>query len=489
MFIYINKEREKMDKFNTILFLLVLGLGRIYAQSNEVCLDCHNDPTLEMDKNGQTVSIYVNKSIFLQSAHNKLKCIDCHKGFNPDEIPHKANITPINCKECHKAPMDKHIFHPQIAMADGVGGSPDVNCKGCHGHHEVKTSQSPSSPINFLNSTNYCGKCHTKEKEDHLKSVHYVQLQRNNPNAPTCIYCHSNKLTPNWKLDMATLKKNQEKLCLDCHLRSTIEQSQFAKSLINYDSSVHGQAIARGNSNAAICTDCHGTHDLERASSPTSKIYRTNVPNICSQCHLPISQEYSISIHGVALTKGNPDAPTCTFCHGEHNINPVVYAPRRMFSDNHINFDVVMRTKMVYCVVCHANETMMKKYKILTTNQAHNWLPELSTHYETVRCIDCHSSYRPPNLSHNILPPSQTIKKCEECHNRNSVLMSTLYKHERAVSRQKYGFINGTLLSDAYVVGSTRNIILDTLSLIIFGVVIVVLLLHGFLRWYFYRGK
>ena len=476
-------------KFSIIILITTLSLSRINAQSNDVCLDCHNDPSIEMEKNGRTISIYVNKFVFMQSAHGKQKCVSCHKGFNPDEFPHKANITPINCKECHQAPMDKHIFHPQLAMADGVGGSPDLNCKGCHGTHEIKTSKSPTSPTNFFNSTNYCGKCHTKEREDHLKSVHFVQLQKNNPDAPTCIYCHSHKVTPNWKLDMATLKKNQEDLCLGCHLTNAAGKSQFAKTLINYKSSVHGQAIARGNANAAICTDCHGTHDLERASSPTSKINRRNVPNICSKCHLAISQEYKISVHGIALTKGNPDAPTCSFCHGEHNINPVVEAPRRMFSDNQINPDVAMKTKMVYCVVCHANETMMAKYNILTTNKAHEWLPALAKHYETVRCVDCHSSYAPPNLSHNILPPTQTVKKCEECHNENSVLMSKLYKHEKTLSRQKYGFINGTLLSDAYVVGSTRNVFLDSLSLIVFGVVLIGLLFHALMRWYFYKGK
>ncbi len=37
---------------------------------------------------------------------------------------------------------------------------------------------------------------------------------------------------------------------------------------------------------------------------------------------------------------------------------------------------------------------------------------------------------------------------------------SQLYKHEKVASREKYGFINGTLLSDAYVIGTTRNTLL-----------------------------
>lgn len=469
-------------------FFILSNISGTKAQNNQVCLDCHGEPDMTMEKNGKEVSISVKKNTFLQSAHGKLKCVDCHKGFNPDDIPHKAKIEPINCKSCHTAPLDKHIFHPQLAQANGINGTPDVNCKGCHGTHEIRTKDSPSSPINFANSINYCGKCHVREKEQHMKSVHMVQLQKNNPNAPTCIFCHSYALTPNWKLDKVTLKKNQEKLCLSCHLNDKTKTTKFSKSLIDYDKSSHGLALARGNSSAAICTDCHGTHDLEKQSSPTSRINQFNVANVCSQCHPGIAQEYKLSVHGVALSKGVKDAPTCTFCHGEHNISKVVEVPLKMFTDNRINPDAAVKTKMVYCIKCHADDQLMSKYGIQTFNKAHEWLPSLKKHNETVRCVDCHSSYAPPNLSHNLLPPDKVIKKCEECHSKNSVLLSKLYKHEKSQSREKYGFINGTLLSDAYVVGTTRNVFLDSFAIMAFAVVIIGIFFHGLMRWYFRRS-
>lgn len=469
-----------------VMMLLLLNIAK--SQNNQVCLDCHNEPDMTTEKNGKEVSLYVNKAVFSSSAHGKLRCVDCHKGFNPDDIPHKAKIEPINCKECHTAPVDKHKFHPQIVQANGINGTSDVNCKGCHGTHEIKTKDSPSSPINFMNSITYCGKCHTLEKDQYYKSVHNVQLQKNNPDAPTCIYCHSYELTPISKLDGVTLKLNQEKLCLSCHLDDKTGKTKFSKSLIDYSKSVHGQAIAHGNANAAICTDCHGTHDLERQSSPTSKINRKNVANVCGQCHPGIAQEYKMSVHGIALIQGNPDVPTCTFCHGEHSINAVVDVPLKMFTDNKINPQSAIKTKMIYCIKCHGDETLMAKYNILPFSKAHEWLPELEKHNETVRCIDCHSSYAPPNLSHNLLPPDKTIKKCEECHSKNSVLMTKLYKHEKEQSREKYGFINGTLLSDAYVVGTTRNVFLDSFAILAFAVVIIGIFFHSLMRWYFRRG-
>jgi hypothetical protein len=70
--------------------------------------------------------------------------------------------------------------------------------------------------------------------------------------------------------------------------------------------------------------------------------------------------------------------------------------------------------------------------------------------------------------------------------------MTKLYKHEKEKSREKLGFINGTLLSDAYVVGTTRNVILDVLSFSILGITIMGIGIHGLMRWYFRkdpRGK
>jgi hypothetical protein len=66
--------------------------------------------------------------------------------------------------------------------------------------------------------------------------------------------------------------------------------------------------------------------------------------------------------------------------------------------------------------------------------------------------------------------------------------MSKLYRHEKKAAREKFGFINGTLLSDAYVVGTTRNILLEWLSLLILGATLAGISTHGFLRWYFGRS-
>lgn len=471
-----------------LIFYCFIFLLPIKSQDNDECLACHNDPSQYKEVRGKKIPLYVNERQFYQSVHRGLKCITCHKGFDPYEIPHKPVIEPINCKSCHKNPEKTHLFHPQIFKATGLEGAPDVNCKGCHSYHYVQSPKNPNSKFHFSNLTNSCGDCHKQQKIEFQKSEHYKFIRADNPNTPHCMYCHKHPITKGSKLSLNELKVKQMDLCLSCHLADTVSKSRFAQTLMDFEKSVHGQAILKGIPEAPVCSDCHSVHQVQKADDPESIIHKFNVSNVCGKCHISIAHEYNSSIHGISLKKGNEDAPYCTYCHGEHNIKSVDFIPERVFTRNHINKLVAERTGMIYCVGCHSDEALSRKYNINTIEEAHKWLTHQAKHWETVRCIDCHSSYLPPNLSHNILPPDKTVKKCEECHSKNSILMTKLYKHEKAQSRQKYGFINGTLLSDAYVIGTTRNVFLESVSIIIFAIALGVVGLHGFLRWYFNKA-
>ncbi len=41
--------------------------------------------------------------------------------------------------------------------------------------------------------------------------------------------------------------------------------------------SIHGQAIARGNGLAPVCTDCHGIHSIKAHIDPNSSVSEQNV--------------------------------------------------------------------------------------------------------------------------------------------------------------------------------------------------------------------
>ena len=103
------------------LLILFLIPARSSAQANDACLACHSDESLSMERKGKKVSLTVKAGPYHQSAHGKLACVACHTGFDAENLPHKATITPDNCSPCHKNVAEKHPFHPQMAKAGGRG--------------------------------------------------------------------------------------------------------------------------------------------------------------------------------------------------------------------------------------------------------------------------------------------------------------------------------------------------------------------------------
>ncbi|MCK7528204.1 MAG: cytochrome c3 family protein [Ignavibacteriales bacterium] len=76
---------KHLKKIQTLLVIgLVILPTNIYAQSNDDCLMCHSDNELTMEKKGKEISLFVDEDVFKGSAHSKLSCVSCHKGFDPE---------------------------------------------------------------------------------------------------------------------------------------------------------------------------------------------------------------------------------------------------------------------------------------------------------------------------------------------------------------------------------------------------------------------
>ena len=96
--------------------------------------------------------------------------------------------------------------------------------------------------------------------------------------------------------------------CSACH---RVETEIYLKS-------DHGQAVAKGESEAASCKDCHGhSHTLLNFLNPLSPVNRTNIPQTCGHCHGNSAEmekfnlfqsapvvTYDLSVHGLALKRG-----------------------------------------------------------------------------------------------------------------------------------------------------------------------------------------
>jgi cytochrome b subunit of formate dehydrogenase/DnaJ-class molecular chaperone len=106
----------------------------------------------------------------------------------------------------------------------------------------------------------------------------------------------------------------QEVNCLMCHaepsfFKNKADSATLVVSGAMLAGSVHGQAGVR-------CAMCHSA--METFPHPAR-----SAPVDCgATCHGDIGRRFVKSLHGYALARGNPRAPTCVSCHGSHNVLP-----------------------------------------------------------------------------------------------------------------------------------------------------------------------
>lgn len=288
---------------------------------------------------------------------------------------------------------------PAEAAPQFQGDQPtDEFCLGCH-QQEGMTAQIGGEPLVI-----------TIDPEKFSSSVHGTENI-------ACVDCHTNITGfPHPQVIASSSRFFSLQLypiCQECHME------QYQKTL----DSVHQRALAAGNNNAAICTDCHNPHTQARLTDKTTgellASARLAIPQTCAQCHSTIYETYRQSVHGAALTdEANQDVPTCIDCHGVHNIaDPTTNSFRN--------------STPYLCATCHTNETLMKKYGI-STNVLNTYVADF--HGTTVKmfeesfpdqptnkpvCTDCHGIHdilRPDNPNAGIAYKQNLLGKCQQCH-------------------------------------------------------------------------
>jgi hypothetical protein len=103
--------------------------------------------------------------------------------------------------------------------------------------------------------------------------------------------------------------------CLVCHGTKGLTTKRGGRTISLYvdeksfGASVHG---------VLTCVNCHST--LEGKELP----HDSPLPKVeCGSCHSDEQKQHNSSLHGKAIARGDPLAPRCQTCHGNHNIAPV----------------------------------------------------------------------------------------------------------------------------------------------------------------------
>jgi cytochrome b subunit of formate dehydrogenase len=399
-------------KFLFPLFFVAIFIIPSYAQSNDECLACHSDNSLTMEKRGKTISLFVDDTHLLTSPHKKLSCTACHTGFDPNNIPHKEHISPVQCQTCHTKDVPKHTFHKTV-LATGTDKS--ALCKNCHGTHDVKSPKIAGAKFSKETIVNDCGQCHKNERDHFLSSAHGTAFSAKVNDAPTCLECHSHLYPSSIKSqNKAEQKLQQEKMCISCHGNHRDKTGPTSEFIKAYEQSVHANALKNGNGDAANCVDCHSSHDMQKASDPVSKVNKKNIPSTCEQCHSSEVKVYHTSIHGKAFSSGNNAAPVCTDCHGEHKIL-APKDPNSPVSKLHVSEQV--------CSPCHSSVKMSEKFGLPTGRSktffdSFHGLAVKAGSTEAANCASCHGFHDilPSSDPHSRVNKKNLAKTCGTCH-------------------------------------------------------------------------
>jgi cytochrome b subunit of formate dehydrogenase len=380
---------------------------------------CHGKSGLTVNRGGRSISLYVDESRLKNSAHAPFSCVDCHVGLNPAELPHAKPMKPAQCRTCHETGQFEKSVHGQTVDQVGNEKIPLVQCKACHGTHDIRSFKDPKSAINKLNIPATCGgECHSKEQHDFSVSPHAEAVARGERKSPSCVDCHgAHNINAPPAQTTALFKTEQDGACLKCHLGDPGVRKEVGTSagfMAVYETSAHGLALKNGNAKAAGCIDCHDPHRTKRASDPLSRVNKWNISQTCSRCHADIARTYNESIHGAALRSGKADVPTCTDCHGEHQIiGP--NDPSSPVSPRNVSVQV--------CARCHNSVQLNRKYGLPSEQfnsfqDSYHGLASRAGSVAVANCASCHGVHniKPSSDPSSTVSPANLAATCGRCH-------------------------------------------------------------------------
>ncbi len=272
--------------------------------SNERCLTCHGDAEQKMDErdDGTPVKIFVHRQQLVESVHGELDCTSCHTTI--DRVPHRqAPTVVVGCTECHENLWEQYKDDPS----------------GKHERLKVVIEQADS----------------------YMHSVHARPSAENQARTnATCYDCHeAHNVGELGSIQRAEKRLKNPEVCGRCH----------EDELAEYRTSDHGKAVLEEqNSDSAVCSDCHTTHDIAQTESDRAKLAITQN---CGDCHEEAQRTYFDSYHGQVHRLGYTNTAKCHDCHGAHDVKGEDDPTSTIHADN----------RLENCQVCHkeANENFL----------------------------------------------------------------------------------------------------------------------------------
>ncbi|MES9833269.1 MAG: cytochrome C [Candidatus Thiodiazotropha sp. DIVDIV] len=271
---------------------------------NDRCLTCHGDENEKSDvrDDGSEVKIFVHSKEIEESVHGELSCNSCH--ITIDRVPHReAPAVIVGCVDCHRETWEEYKNdpdekHKRLAI---VNEQIDYYMQSIH-------AQPNSLDQSRTNAT--CYDCHEAHNVGELGSIQRAEKRLKNP-----------------------------EVCGKCH----------EEQLADYRTSIHGESVLeKGDSESAVCSDCHTTHAIDAPETDKAKLAITKN---CGECHEEAQRTYFDSYHGQVHRLGYTNTAKCHDCHGSHKIK----------GEDDPTSEIHANNRLENCRVCHedANENFL----------------------------------------------------------------------------------------------------------------------------------
>jgi len=177
----------KADKATLELAARISSKSKIDPIAQAACAQCHAD-IYELYK----ASVH-GKNVIIKKSSDGPVCTSCHGSAHYIQ-PKSSKESTVNhfnvvqsCGKCHeeKHLAEKYRFSPLVMerylesfhgrkLKVGHNGAP--SCVSCHGSHDIKNVEDPSSPVAGANKIKTCSKCHPGATEKFVAAITHKPL-------------------------------------------------------------------------------------------------------------------------------------------------------------------------------------------------------------------------------------------------------------------------------------------------------------------------
>ena len=510
------------------------------------------------------------------------RCVDCHG--NHDILPVKdprSAVWPLKvpfvCGRCHRegTPVQMNRAIPQANILENYSESIHgegllkrglivaPTCASCHTAHSILPHTDPASSIARRNIAATCSRCHAMIESVHQKTIKGELWQKEANVLPACVDCHQpHKVRRVYytqgMADADCLRCHAERLrasdgriltvntaelarsrhakvaCSQCHSEVSASRVRPCETITRkvdcaachaevgqqYQRSTHGQLLAKNDTNAPSCKECHGMHGVLGMHDPQSLTFPTNVPDLCARCHREgqkaavrytgaqheIIEHYTESIHGRGLLKsGLTVTATCTSCHTAHGVLPrsdpessvnprnvpatcgrCHHGIQEQFEQSIHAIGVAKSNKgLPVCNDCHTAHAIRRadadQFKLEIMGKCGRCHEQIAATYfdtyhgkvsrlgytKTAKCYDCHGAHdvRAVTDPRSRLSRANVVATCQKCHSGATRRFAGYLTHATHHDPRKYPFLfftfwgMTTLLVGTFVVSGIHTLL------------------------------